>query len=231
MTRYWAIVPAAGRGRRFGGETPKQYLMLQTQTVMQHSLNRLCQGLPLAACIVPISADDQLAEQLEYQYAAHIRFVAGGTERMDSVWAGMQALQGQADEMDWVLVHDVARPCIALSSLKQLLIELADDPVGGLLAVPVRDTLKRAQAGRVACTVSREALWQGQTPQMFRYGVLYAALQSAIQSGQLVTDEASAVELAGHSVRLVEGRSDNIKITYPDDLPLAAAILVAQAAE
>lgn len=231
MSRYWAVVPAAGAGRRFGGETPKQYLQIAGQTVMQHTLNRLCQALPLSACIVPISADDQAAAQLDYTHTELIRFVHGGAERMDSVLAGLRSLINVADAADWVLVHDVARPCVAPSSLQKLMSELADDAVGGILAVPVRDTLKRGDSGQVQATVSRDGLWQAQTPQMFRYGLLLAALQSAVQAGRVVTDEASAMEQAGHPVRLVEGRSDNIKVTYADDLPLAAAILMAQSSQ
>lgn len=228
MSRYWAVVPAAGAGRRFGGEIAKQYLQITGQTVMQHSLNRLCQALPLSACIVPVSADDQTAAQLDYTHTDLIRFVRGGAERMDSVLAGLRSLINVAEAADWVLVHDVARPCVAASSLQKLMSELADDAVGGILAVPVRDTLKRGESGQVQATVSRDGLWQGQTPQMFRYGLLLDALQSAAQAGRIVTDEASAMEQAGHVVRLIEGRSDNIKITYADDLALATAILAAQ---
>lgn len=228
MTQYWAVVPAAGSGRRFGGDTPKQYLQIAGQAVIQHSLNRLCQALPLSGCVVPISRDDQLAPSLCYLQPERICFVQGGAERMDSVLAGLLSLADQAHRDDWVLVHDVARPCVATSSLHTLVAELADDPVGGILAVPVRDTLKRGQSGQIAVTVARDGLWQAQTPQMFRYGLLLNALQSATQSRHLVTDEASAMEQAGHVVRLIEGRSDNIKITYADDLALAAAILAAQ---
>lgn len=228
MIRYWAVVPAAGTGQRFGQEVAKQYLQIAGQAVMQHSLNRLCQALPLSACVVPISAEDRYAQQLTYDYPEQIRFVIGGAERMDSVLAGLLSLVSDAAADDWVLVHDVARPCIASSSLQKLMSELADDPVGGLLAVPVRDTLKRGELGQVQATVAREGLWQAQTPQMFRYGLLLDALQSAVSSGRMVTDEASAMEQAGHVVRLIEGRSDNIKITYADDLALAAAILAAQ---
>lgn len=231
MSRYWAVVPAAGAGRRFGGETPKQYLQIASQTVMQHSLNRLCQALPLSGCIVPVSSNDQTAAQLDYTHAELIRFVQGGAERMDSVLAGLRSLTDVAAADDWVLVHDVARPCVAASSLQKLMSELADDAVGGILAVPVRDTLKRGESGQVQATVSRDGLWHGQTPQMFRYGLLLDALQSAIQAGHVVTDEASAMEQAGHPVRLIHGRSDNIKITYAEDLALAKAILAAQSAQ
>ena len=228
MTRYWAVVPAAGTGKRFGGATPKQYLNIADQTVMQHTLSRLCQALPLSACVVPISAEDQTAATLDYDCPERLRFVIGGAARMDSVLAGLRSLTDQAAADDWVLVHDVARPCVAADSLHKLMTELTADKVGGILAVPVRDTLKQARDQQVLCTVSRESLWQAQTPQMFRYGLLLNALQAATQSDHVVTDEASAMEQAGHTVRLIEGRSDNIKITYAEDLALAAAILAAQ---
>ncbi|MEY2864462.1 MAG: hypothetical protein RLY58_2169 [Pseudomonadota bacterium] len=228
MTQYWAVVPAAGQGRRFGGSTPKQYLRIHGQPVILHSIDRLCRFLPLSACVVAISAGDTDAPQLPYEQPTQVRFVTGGAERMDSVLAGLRALQCCADPMDWVLVHDVARPCITQQSLRQLVAQLHDDPVGGLLAVPVRDTLKRGKAGVVTETVSRDELWQCQTPQMFRYGLLLAALEDAVAEQHLVTDEAGAMERAGHTVRLIEGRSDNIKITYTDDLALAEAILSSQ---
>ena len=227
--RHWAVLPAAGSGSRFGGDTPKQYLRLGTQLVIQHSINRLCRQIPLAACVVPLSIGDDVAQTLAYEQPGCLRFVTGGAERMDSVLAGLEALSAEAAPDDWVLVHDVARPCIHPDSLNKLLTQLQNDPVGGLLAVPVRDTLKRGHAGRVEVTVPREHLWQCQTPQMFRFGLLLQALRQAKADGARVTDEAAAMERLGHSIRLIEGRSDNIKITYPDDLALALAILHGQA--
>lgn len=228
MIRYWAVVPAAGTGQRFGQEIAKQYLQIAGQAVMQHSLNRLCQALPLSACVVPISAEDRYAQQLTYDYPEQIRFVQGGAERMDSVLAGLLSLAGQAAVDDWVLVHDVARPCVTAECLQQLLQELSDDRVGGILAVPVRDTLKQVTQQQIISTVPRDGMWQAQTPQMFRYGCLVQALQDAVAAGVTVTDEASAMQWAGYTVQVVQGRSDNIKITYPEDLALAAAILAAQ---
>lgn len=229
MTRYWAVVPAAGTGQRFGGDTPKQYLKIAGQTVMQHTLNQLCRALPLTACVVSLNAEDHDAQQLVYAAPEQIRFVIGGAERMDSVLAGLLSLKDHADTDDWVLVHDVARPCVAASSLQALMAELIDEPVGGILAVPVRDTLKQVTQQKIISTVPRDGIWQAQTPQMFRYGCLLQALQDAVVAGVTVTDEASAMQWAGYTVQVVQGRSDNIKITYPEDLALAAAILSAQA--
>lgn len=228
--RYWAILPAAGSGSRFASTTPKQYLTLINKTVMQHSVDRICQ-LPVQGCVLAISAHDQTAKTLSFAKPALLHWVTGGAERMDSVLAAMQYLQQFATAQDWVLVHDVARPCILANDLQHLLDELKEDVVGGLLAVPVRDTLKRGNAGQVVETVPRDHLWQCQTPQMFRFGLLLDALQQAKTKQQLVTDEAGAIEQLGLPVKLVNGSSTNIKITYPEDLGLAAAILKAQAEE
>lgn len=228
--RYWAVVPAAGVGKRFGADTPKQYLTLgqQQRTVMQHTIDRLCQALPISRCVLVIAADDQQAQTLPFEQPEQIAWAIGGAERMDSVLSGLLALAGLAAHDDWVLVHDVARPCITANTLQRLCQTLQDHPTGGVLAIPVRDTLTRADVqGVVTEAVNREQMWQVQTPQMFRYGLLLAALQSVAHSKTLVTDEASAMRLAGHTVQLVAGRADNIKITYADDLQLAAAILQA----
>lgn len=225
--RLWAVVPAAGSGRRFGGSTQKQYLKIHNQPIMLHSINRLF-ALPLSGCVIAISPDDQIAQTLNYQNPSQLHFVAGGAERMDSVLAGLDFLQDRAAADDWVLVHDVARPCIAGESLVKLHETLADDDVGGILAIPVRDTLKKTQDGNIVETVSRDHLWQAQTPQMFRFGLLRDALIAAKKQNLQVTDEASAVELTGCVVKIVEGRMDNIKVTYRDDFALAELILQAQ---
>jgi 2-C-methyl-D-erythritol 4-phosphate cytidylyltransferase len=229
--RLWAVVPAAGSGRRFGGETPKQYLKVLNKPIMSHSIDRLF-VLPLAGCVIAISSDDRMAATLDYQHSESLHFVVGGAIRMDSVLAGLYFLQDKAASDDWVLVHDVARPCIAPYSLKQLYDtvagDTAGDTVGGILATPVSDTLKKINENDMMTTVSRDHLWQAQTPQMFRFGLLRDALVAAKDKHLQVTDEASAMELAGFVVRLVAGRRDNIKVTYRDDLALAEAILQSQ---
>lgn len=194
---------------------------------MQHSVNRICQ-LPLAGCVLAIRPDDTLANTLPFEQPGLLHWVHGGKERMDSVLSGLVYLQDKAQPDDWVLVHDVARPCIQHAELQRLVTELADNPVGGLLAAPVRDTLKRVVGGVVEKTVSREQLWQCQTPQMFRYALLLQALQQASQQQVLVTDEANAIELLGLPVSVIAGKADNIKITYPEDLALATAIMQMQ---
>lgn len=225
-----AVIPAAGAGRRFGAALPKQYLSLAGKAIQQHTLDRLT-GMPeLSRVVVAIAADDERARTLPYVRPERLQFVTGGGERMDSVMAGLEALQAAgAGPDDWVLVHDVARPLLRPEDVRRLLAELADDPVGGLLANPVRDTMKRSDAGgRIDSTVCREQLWHALTPQMFRLGLLLRALRSARDEGVVVTDEAAAIERLGLQPRLVSGARDNLKITFPDDLPLAEALLLAQ---
>ncbi len=225
-----AVIPAAGAGRRFGADLPKQYLPLAGQAIQQHTLDRLS-GMPeLDHIVVAIAADDDRARALPYARPERLQFVTGGGERMDSVLAGLEALVAAGvDAADWVLVHDVARPLLRPSDVRRLLAELGDDAVGGLLANPVRDTMKRSDDdGHIIATVSRELLWHALTPQMFRLGTLLQALRSARADGVLVTDEAAAIERLGLQPRLVSGERDNLKITFRDDLPLAEALLAAQ---
>lgn len=229
--RFWVVVPAAGSARRMGAAVPKQYLPLAGRTVIEWSLAPFLAHPGAAAVVVALSANDQHWSQLGLAGETKIVTTMGGAERMDSVLAGLRALQDRAAPDDWVLVHDAARPCLAASDLDRMLIELNGDPVGGLLAAPVVDTLKRAdESGRVAQTVAREKLWRALTPQMFRYSVLQRALESAQAKGTAVTDEAQAVEALGLQPKLVAGDADNIKITLPEDLPRAERILRSRSA-
>lgn len=224
----WCVVPAAGRGLRVGGDLPKQYLPLNDRTVIQCTLDRLSQ-LSTEAIIVPVAANDARAGVLEYRDASLIRFVTGGAERADSVLSGLEAIAHQASDEDWVLVHDVARPCVRIEDIELLLATIAEHPVGGLLANRVRDTMKRGSGDEVAETVSRDHLWHALTPQVFRYGLLRDALLAAQAAGLVVTDESQAIELRGEKPLLVEGARDNLKITYPEDLQLAEAFFRLQA--
>ncbi len=226
--RYWAMVPAAGTGKRMGSVVPKQYLPLLGRPVIAHTLATLLQHPRIEGVVVAVDAKDEWwpAVATSLDTAKPLLSVSGGTERCYSVLSGLETLRERALPSDWVLVHDAARPCLALEDLDRLLTDLADDPVGGLLAVPVRDTLKQADsAGRVAATVDRSRLWHALTPQMFRLGMLHDALRAALARGLLVTDEAAAMEAAGFTPRLVEGRADNLKITRPEDLALAEFFL------
>ncbi len=217
---FWAVIPAAGIGSRMRADRPKQYLSLGGKAILEHTLDCFLGHPRLKGIAVSLAADDPYWPQLSCASDERILRAAGGSERADSVFNALQLLVGQgADASDWVLVHDAARPNLARTDLDRLLAELAADPVGGLLAVPARDTLKRADAdGRVCQTVDRSVVWQAYTPQMFHLGALHRALGDALAAGVAITDESSAMEWAGQSPRLVEGRADNLKITRPEDL-------------
>ncbi|MDD2664066.1 MAG: 2-C-methyl-D-erythritol 4-phosphate cytidylyltransferase [Dechloromonas sp.] len=227
MPRHYAIVPAAGSGARFGAEKPKQYLDLLGRPLIFHTLAALTAHPAIERVWVVLSPDD--AEWSRHDWLAlgpKLETVrCGGATRAASVTNGLRAAAMAAADDDWILVHDAARPCLSAAMLDALVAGLADDPVGGLLAVPVADTLKRADAAqRVAATEPRDGLWQAQTPQMFRYGRLLEALENCPG----VTDEAGAIEALGLAPKLVRGDSTNLKVTYPADLALAAMILRAR---
>lgn len=220
LPAFWAVIPAAGVGARMAADRPKQYLQLGGRTILEHSLDCFLDHPCLKGVVVSIAADDPYWPGLACARDTRIQRAAGGRERADSVLNALLLLhaQGAADN-DWVLVHDAARPNLARDDLDRLLGELANDPVGGLLAVPARDTLKRADAnGRVSATIDRSTVWQAYTPQMFRLGALHRALADSLVADVAITDEASAIEWSGQAPRLVEGRNDNIKVTRPEDL-------------
>lgn len=220
LPAFWCVIPAAGVGSRMRADRPKQYLRLADKTILEHTLNCFLDHPSLLGVMVSLSLDDPYWPSLPCSRDQRVRRAKGGAERADSVLNALLALEVEgAAADDWVLVHDAARPNLSADDLNRLLHSLAEDPVGGLLAVPARDTLKRAGAdGRVAETVDRSVMWQAYTPQMFRLGALRQALQQALAAGQPVTDEASAMELAGQAPRLIEGRADNLKVTRPEDL-------------
>jgi 2-C-methyl-D-erythritol 4-phosphate cytidylyltransferase len=219
-TKFWLVIPAAGVGARMAADRPKQYLQIAGRCILEHTLYCFLDHPGLLGAVVCVSVDDPYWPQLPLARDLRVRRAPGGRERADSVLAGLQALLAEgARAEDWVLVHDAARPNLAREDLERLLDSLADDPVGGLLAVPARDTLKRAASdGRVAETVDRSVIWQAYTPQMFRLGALREALAQALKEGVAVTDEASAMEWTGQAPRLIEGRADNLKVTRPEDL-------------
>lgn len=223
--RLWAVIPAAGAGSRFAGDIPKQYLLLEGKTVLEHSAGALLALRDLQQLIIAVHPDDGRARLLPLLQDSRVCFVQGGAERADSVRLALDALAGKAAADDWVLVHDAARPCLRHAELLVLLEKLASDPVGGILAVPAIDTLKQVSGDAGVRTLDRSMIWQAQTPQLFRYGMLHSALRHARERGVTVTDEASAVEAEGMPVRVVEGSRSNIKITYPDDLALARFFL------
>ncbi|BAP43876.1 2-C-methyl-D-erythritol 4-phosphate cytidylyltransferase [Pseudomonas sp. LJDD11] len=220
LPAFWAVIPAAGVGARMAADRPKQYLQLGALTIVEHSLLCFLDHPRLKGLVISLAADDPYWPALPCALDSRVQRVDGGKERADSVLNALLHLHAQgADDDDWVLVHDAARPNLSRGDLDNLLSVLADDPVGGLLAVPARDTLKRADdQGRVTETVDRSLIWQAYTPQMFRLGTLHRALADSLVAHAAITDEASAIEWAGQAPRLVEGRSDNIKVTRPEDL-------------
>jgi 2-C-methyl-D-erythritol 4-phosphate cytidylyltransferase len=209
-----------------GAQLPKQYLSIAGRRIIDHTLVRLLNHPRIAGIYLALSAEDELWQSCGLVNDQRIFRVEGGEQRCHSVLNALRALKRQAADDDWVLVHDAARPCLSRNDLDRLIDTLIDHPVGGLLGVPVRDTLKSVNAeGEVEGTVSRDGLWHALTPQMFRLNILHQSLESAIDKGALVTDDASAIELAGHRPLMVEGDAGNIKITRPEDLQLAADYL------
>lgn len=229
--RIWALVPAAGVGKRMSADRPKQYLKLGDTTVLECTLDRLLGSGIYSGIVVAVSEDDAYWGRLSIGRSDRIHRVAGGRERSDSVLSGLDFIASIAARDEWVMVHDAARPCVTSGDLRKLKDAVENHAVGGILALPVHDTLKRVENGRISATVERSRIWRALTPQMFRLGLLRDALTSAAQTGRAVTDEASAVELKGLQPLIVEGRPDNIKITRPEDLPLAAYYLEQQRCE
>lgn len=220
-----ALVPAAGAGSRMQSDGPKQYLRLYGEPMIAHTLRALARESRIVLIVVVVSPEDAYWERYDWsEWQGRLRVVrCGGETRAQSVLNGLEALAADTADETWVLVHDAARPCLPGEALARLIDAVEHDAVGGLLAVPVADTLKRADAdGRVAATEPRAGLWQAQTPQMFRYGLLKRALRAA---GADITDEASAIEQLGLRPLLVEADSRNLKITRPRDLQLASLIL------
>ena len=225
--RTWIVVPAAGASRRVGGPVPKQYLKLLGRSVLEWSLRALLDHPATEGGVVVLADADADWAGLPEALRRRVATATGGRESSYSVLSGLRALNAGDD--DWVLVHDAARPCLDPQDLSRLIDACQGDAVGGLLAVPVADTLKRAGSGeRVAATVAREGLWRAQTPQMFRLAPLRAALEQALAAGEAPGDEATAMERAGHAPLLVEGSPFNIKITRPADLAFAEAVLRAR---
>jgi 2-C-methyl-D-erythritol 4-phosphate cytidylyltransferase len=226
MLRHFALLPAAGVGARMAAGHPKQYLDIHGRPMIWHAIRAFERHPAIARVYVVLAAED--GWWADYDWSAFSRLTVlrcGGATRAESVANGLRemAVAGAVDAEDWVLVHDAARPCLSRALLDKLLAELAGDEVGGILAAPVADTLKREGEGRrIRETVSREKLWGAQTPQMFRHALLLHALE---QAGSAVTDEASALESLGLAPRLVESDLTNLKVTYPRDLEVAAWLL------
>ncbi|MBV2210377.1 MAG: 2-C-methyl-D-erythritol 4-phosphate cytidylyltransferase [Thermomonas sp.] len=222
----WALVPAAGSGRRFGGETPKQYLHAAGKPLIEHALCALLAHPEVEGAVVALAADDPRWPGWTSLHGKPVLTCVGGGERADSVLAALHALPERVDEEALLLVHDAARPNLRRDDIEKLITAANASADGAILAAPVRDTLKRADThARIASTEPRAALWRALTPQAFRRGLLQRALEAAQAAGVIVTDEAMAVERLGLHPQLVEGREDNLKVTTPADLALAEFLL------
>ena len=220
--RCWAVLPAAGIGSRMDAELPKQYMAVAGATLLEHSLRALLSCERISGVIVALHADDTRAAGMPIFQDPRIQMVSGAEQRNGSVLAGLDALISQAALRDWVLVHDAARPCLQAHDIMRLIATVTANETGGILAEKMVDTVKQASAdARVLRTLDRATLWRAQTPQMFRLDELRKALQQAQAQGLAVTDEASAMEMAGYPVQLVAGSAGNLKVTVPADLPLA----------
>ncbi|UHQ24563.1 2-C-methyl-D-erythritol 4-phosphate cytidylyltransferase [Lysobacter sp. 5GHs7-4] len=221
----WAVMPAAGRGSRFGGEIPKQYLVAAGKPLIAHALDALLAHPRVAGAMIALAADDARWPGWSERQGKPVLRCVGGGERADSVLAALRALPDTVGDDALVLVHDAARPNLRRPDIDALIAAAEAEPDGAILGAPLRDTLKRAHDGRILSTEPRDGLWRAFTPQAFRRGALTAALRDAAVAGLVVTDEASAMEYAGLHPRLVEGREDNLKVTTPADLALAEYLL------
>ncbi|WP_274522480.1 2-C-methyl-D-erythritol 4-phosphate cytidylyltransferase [Halorhodospira halochloris] len=223
--RLWAVIPAAGVGRRMGGGQPKQYRELLGRPVIEWVIERLLGHSRVAGAVVAVAAHDPYWDRLDFATTKPVKRVDGGAERQDSVLAALDHVVEVGGDDDWALVHDAVRPCLSEEELDRLISLGTSNDHGALLAKPVADTLKRSEGSQVAATVPRDSLWQAQTPQLFPVVLLREGLGDARSAGVRVTDEAQAVERLGGKPLLVPGDPANLKITQPEDFDLAAAIL------
>ena len=223
--RIWAVIPAAGVGKRFSSDIPKQYLPLSGIPVLLHSINKLLKFDGLEEILVVLNPADTFWQKLNFTHPK-VKTIHGGFERCNSVNNALEDLSDRAENADWVLVHDAVRPCISDSDLKKITDIVHDEDVGGLLACPILDTIKEVDENLdVQKTIPREKLWSAMTPQIFRYELLKRALEAALVAGGSVTDEASAIESIGLTPRIVQGDKTNIKITHSTDMVLAESII------
>ncbi len=225
-TKYWVVIPAAGVGSRMGVDRPKQYISINNKTIIEHTIDCFIHREEIEKIVIAISKKDEFWPTLAISNHDKIVTAPGGEERYQSVLNSLQALSGKAENSDWVMVHDAARPCLSQSAIDRLMIELRTHDVGGILALPCRDTMKRANdTGEIDKTVERDLLWHAQTPQMFKYGKLLSAIEDALKNKIVVTDESMAMERMGFKPMLVHGHQENMKLTHKDDLESLKAYL------
>lgn len=229
---FWAIVPAAGIGERMQSDRPKQYLQLEDKLVIEHTLQRLAAHPDIQGIVIAIAEDDAWWPTVSHALTCPLHVVQGGEQRSHSVLNALHELSTLVDDDPWLLVHDAARPCVRQGDIDKMLLMLSGHDVGGLLGIPVNDTVKRTDGDNVITdTVDRRNLWRASTPQMFRLALLTSALETAQGKNRPITDEASAIEFVGLQPLMVEGHADNIKITVPQDLALAELFMQQQRGE
>lgn len=227
---FWAVIPAGGIGRRMGTGKPKQYLELMGRTVLEHSLLPFCEHTLIKGIAVVVADNDEFWPALELSGHPRVVTASAGSERCHSVLNGLRRIGEVAAADDWVLVHDAARPCVTAADIDLLISGLRDHPVGGILAIPVSDTVKQVgDAHEIRTTLDRERLWRALTPQMFHLGLLRDSIAAATAGNLLVTDEAQALEHRGYRPGIVPGGPHNIKVSLPEDLALAEFYLTQQA--
>jgi 2-C-methyl-D-erythritol 4-phosphate cytidylyltransferase len=229
--QFIVVVPAAGVGKRMLANCPKQYLTIDNKTILEHTVERLLSHFLIGKVIIALGENDEYFPKTSLTNHTQVQTVIGGKERVNSVLAGLASIDTQAHS--WVLVHDAARPCVTHYDISSLISHCLEKQVGGLLAAPVRDTMKRSNVStldnnQVSSTVERENLWHALTPQMYKLTELKSAMVSGLTRNEALTDESSAIELANLPSLLVPASSENIKITHPDDLALATFFLSKQ---
>jgi 2-C-methyl-D-erythritol 4-phosphate cytidylyltransferase len=222
---FWVVIPAAGSGQRYGNQLAKQYLVLQGKTILEHSIDLFIHKNGLHQIILPLAKDDSHFSRLPIANNRKVQVVVGGESRAESVWNGLKSLRSIAKPQDWVLVHDAVRPCLHQNDLHLLMKSVQDDQVGGILATPVADTIKSISCNNILHTVPRDNLCQALTPQMFRYGILFDALQYCLENKIAVTDESSSVEHSGLKPKVVFAQYPNPKLTLARDLSMVAHLL------
>jgi 2-C-methyl-D-erythritol 4-phosphate cytidylyltransferase len=221
---YWVVIPAAGIGERMQADRPKQYLLVNGKPLLSHVIDTFTALPCVKKVIVVLHAQDNWWPTLPQSFSDKVLTAIGGRERVHSVLLGLSFLKDYADDNDWVLVHDAARPCIQHDTIMRLIDGVKDHPVGGILGLPVVDTLKKVNDDEIVQTVSRKSIWHAQTPQLFRFGLLQSCILTALEKNAAVTDESSAIEFCNHSPKMILGDARNIKVTYPEDLKLAESV-------
>jgi len=225
LSKPWVIMPAAGIGTRMQAVTqPKQYYRIDKLSIIEYTLSPFLK-YPFKKIIVAIHKKDAYWRTLPISSDPQIHTIEGGATRAESVWNGLNVLKVKANPNDWVLIHDAVRPCLTLEKLTQFIHKVQKEKIGGLMAIPVRDTLKHVINGEVNKTIERENIWQAQTPQMFRYAYLYNALKRSRLHNTHAPDEASAIEQLGYHPKIIQGDNSNIKVTYAEDIDLANRLL------